>query len=89
MARSVLMDGGNNWRTGKNKILCPSQWYDNMEFVTWCIKINLSFSMLKSMVRNFYLENILEIFMLSTTVITFFFLTCVHLLLFKCNCFRF
>ena len=54
-------------------------------------KVNLSFSTFKSKVRNFYLKKYLEIFMLTATMITFLFLTCVHLLLFKCrpNCFRF
>ena len=61
--------------------------------ITWnflpdVFKVNSSFSTFKCKVQNFYQENFQELFVLSATKITFF-LTCVHLLLFKCNCFRF
>ena len=53
-------------------------------------KANVSFSMFKSKVRNFYLEKYQKILMLVATMIAFFFfLTFMQLRLFKCNCFWF
>ena len=62
--------------------------------ITWnslpdIFKVNESFSMFKSEVRNFYLEKYLKILMLCATTIAFFFLTCLQLRFFKCNCFWF
>ena len=52
-------------------------------------KVNVSFSMFKSKVRNIYLEKYQKILMLGATMIVFFFLTCLQLRFFKCNCFWF
>ena len=62
--------------------------------ITWnsladIFKVNVSFSMFKSKVRNFYLEKYQKILMLGDTMIAFFFLTCLQLRFFKCNCFWF
>ena len=61
--------------------------------ITWnslpdIFKVNVSFSIFKSKVRNFYLEKYYKILMLGATTIAFF-LTCMHLRFFKCNCFWF
>ena len=53
------------------------------------IKVNVSFSMLNSKVQNFYLIKYQRILMLGATMIAFFFLTCLQLRFFKCNCFWF
>ena len=62
--------------------------------ITWnslpdIFKVNVSFSMFKSKVQNFYLEKYQKILMLGATMITFLFLKFMQLLFFKCNCFWF
>ena len=62
--------------------------------ITWnslpdIFKINVSFSMFESKVKNFYLKKYLKILMLGASIIAFFFLTCLQLQFFKCNCFWF
>ena len=57
--------------------------------ITWnyspdVFKVNESFSMFKSNLRNFYLEKLQKILMLGATMIAFFFLTCLQLRFFKC-----
>ena len=60
--------------------------------ITWnslpdIFKVNVSVSMFKSKVRNFYLKKYSKILMLGATMIEFYFLTCLQLRFFKCNCF--
>ena len=67
--------------------------HNGIYVITWIFfpdvfKVNISFSMFESKVRNFYLEKYQEILMLSATM-NIFFLACVHLYFFKWNCFRF
>ena len=59
--------------------------------ITWnslpdIFKLNVSFSMFMSKVRNFYLEKYLKILMQGATMIAFFPLKFMQLRFFKCNC---
>ena len=67
-------------------ILCMNRFFlGTWNSVPDVFKVNVSFSMFKSKVRNFYLEKYQKI--LGRHYDCIFFLTCLQMWFFKCNCF--